>query len=206
MSSKKKNTIRRKTKYRYNENDERTILEDILSFVSTFLIVSIIIVLFTSFVFKPALIQGRSMYPNFQNGERGLSNVIGVAMDGISRGDIVLAKTTTEKGEPATVIKRVIALPGETIECKDEQVYINGEALDESAYLDNDYAKDWLAKNGYFNYNFDPVTLKEDEYFLTGDNRPSSLDSRDSGPYKKSQILAKDFLVLYPFEEFGYYS
>ena len=73
MSSKKKNTIRRKTKYRYNENDERTILEDILSFVSTFLIVSIIIVLFTSFVFKPALIQGRSMYPNFQNGERGLS-------------------------------------------------------------------------------------------------------------------------------------
>ncbi len=185
---------------------ERTILEDILSFVSTFLIVSIIIVLFTSFVFKPALIQGKSMYPNFQNGERGLSNVIGVAMDGISRGDIVLAKTTTEKGEPATVIKRVIALPGETIECKDEQVYINGEALDESAYLDNDYAKDWLAKNGYFNYNFDPVTLKEDEYFLMGDNRPISLDSRDSGPYKKSQILAKDFLVLYPFEEFGYYS
>ncbi len=116
------------------------------------------------------------------------------------------ATSTTEKGEPATVIKRVIALPGETIECKDEQVYINGEALDESAYLDNDYAKDWLAKNGYFNYNFDPVTLKEDEYFLMGYNRPISLDSRDSGPYKKSQILAKDFLVLYPFEEFGYYS
>lgn len=204
--SKKTKIRKNKSKYRYNEYDERTILEDIFSFISTFLIVSILIILATSFLFKPALIQGKSMYPTFENGEQGISNVIGVAIDGIQRYDIVLAKTTGENGEPATVIKRVIALPGETIECKDEQIYINGEVLDESAYLDTDYAKEWLETNGYFNYNFGPVTLGEDEYFLMGDNRPISLDSRDTGPYQKSDILAKDFLVLYPFEKIGYYS
>ncbi|WP_277820785.1 signal peptidase I [Dubosiella muris] len=205
MSKKKKNIKKRRTNFRYNENDERTIGEDILSFVSTFLVVSILIILVSAFLFKPALIQGRSMYPNFQNGDRGVSNVIGVSVEGIQRGDIVLAKTTTEKGEPTTVIKRVIGLPGETVECKEEQVYIDGKPLDESEYLDNDYAKEWKETNGYFNYNFDPVTLQEDEYFLMGDNRPISMDSRDTGPYKKSSILAKDFLVVYPFEHFGYY-
>lgn len=203
--SKKPTIKKQKTNFRYNENDERTILEDILSFVSTFLIVSVIIVLVTSFLIKPAVIRGRSMYPNFQNGEWGFSNVIASAVEGIERGDIVLARSTSENGEPTTIIKRVIGMPGETIECRDEQVYINGEPLDESAYLDNDHAKEWKQMNGYFNYNFDPVTLGEDEYFLMGDNRPISMDSRDMGPYKKSAILAKDFLVLYPFENFGYY-
>ena len=175
MSKKKKNIKKRRTNFRYNENDERTIGEDILSFVSTFLVVSILIILVSAFLFKPALIQGRSMYPNFQNGDRGVSNVIGVSVEGIQRGDIVLAKTTTEKGEPTTVIKRVIGLPGETVECKEEQVYIDGKPLDESEYLDNDYAKEWKETNGFLKEElgkelpvFDPVPLLSPDGGNTG--------------------------------------
>ena len=103
------------------------------------------------------------------------------------------------------MVKRVIGLPGETIECRDEKVCINGKELDESQYLDESFAKEWYNTNGYFNDSFGPVTLKEDEYFLMGDNRPISMDSRETGPVKKEDILAKDFMVLFPFSRFGYH-
>ena len=202
--TRKSKITKRRTDFRYNEMDERSILEDILSFLSTFIVCGLVIVIVSFFVIKPAGISGRSMMPNLKNGQRGFSNVISLMMEGIQRYDIVLAKTVTEEGNDATIIKRVIALPGETIECKDNIIYINGEELDESAYLDTKYRKDWEKKNHYFTDDFKKVKLKEDEYFLMGDNRPISLDSRDLGPFNVQQIIAKDFMILYPFEDFGY--
>lgn len=206
MNKKSKRTVKkRQTTYRYNEDDEKSLLEEILGFLSTFLICSIIIILVTSLIIRPNVVSGRSMNPALVTGDRGFSNALALAVEGVDRGDIVTARMVNdEDGKTYSVIKRVIGLPDETIECKEETIYINGQPLDESDYLDVDYAKEWYETNGYFNYDFGPVTLKEDEYFLMGDNRPISKDSRDVGPIKKSDLLAKDFMILYPFSRFDY--
>ena len=203
---KKKKILKHQTEYRYNEEDEKTIFEEILGFVGTFLICSVVIILVTSLIIKPNVVSGRSMYPALQTDDRGFSNVLALATEGVERGDIVTANMVNEEdGKTYSVVKRVIGLPGETIECRDEKVCINGKELDESQYLDESFAKEWYNTNGYFNDSFGPVTLKEDEYFLMGDNRPISMDSREPGPVKKEDILAKDFMVLFPFSRFGYH-
>lgn len=203
---KKKKILKHQTEYRYNEGDEKTIFEEILGFVGTFLICSVVIILVTSLIIKPNVVSGRSMYPALQTDDRGFSNVLALATEGVERGDIVTANMVNEEdGKTYSVVKRVIGLPGETIECRDEKVCINGKELDESQYLDESFAKEWYNTNGYFNDSFGPVTLKEDEYFLMGDNRPISMDSRETGPVKKEDILAKDFMVLFPFSRFGYH-
>ena len=203
---KKKKILKHQTEYRYNEEDEKTIFEEILGFVGTFLICSVVIILVTSLIIKPNVVSGRSMYPALQTDDRGFSNVLALATEGVERGDIVTANMVNEEdGKTYSVVKRVIGLPGETIECRDEKVCINGKELDESQYLDESFAKEWYNTNGYFNDSFGPVTLKEDEYFLMGDNRPISMDSRETGPVKKEDILAKDFMVLFPFSRFGYH-
>lgn len=203
---KKKKILKHQTEYRYNEEDEKTIFEEILGFVGTFLICSVVIILVTSLIIKPNVVSGRSMYPALQTDDRGFSNVLALATEGVERGDIVTANMVNEEdGKTYSVVKRVIGLPGETIECRDEKVCINGKELDESQYLDESFAKEWYNTNGYFNDSFGPVSLKEDEYFLMGDNRPISMDSRETGPVKKEDILAKDFMVLFPFSRFGYH-
>ena len=203
---KKKKILKHQTEYRYNEEDEKTIFEEIPGFVGTFLICSVVIILVTSLIIKPNVVSGRSMYPALQTDDRGFSNVLALATEGVERGDIVTANMVNEEdGKTYSVVKRVIGLPGETIECRDEKVCINGKELDESQYLDESFAKEWYNTNGYFNDSFGPVTLKEDEYFLMGDNRPISMDSRETGPVKKEDILAKDFMVLFPFSRFGYH-
>lgn len=203
---KKKKILKHQTEYRYNEEDEKTIFEEILGFVGTFLICSVVIILVTSLIIKPNVVSGRSMYPALQTDDRGFSNVLALATEGVERGDIVTANMVNEEdGKTYSVVKRVIGLPGETIECRDEKVCINGKELDESQYLDESFAKEWYNTNGYFNDSFGPVTLKEDEYFLMGDNRPISMDSRETGPVKKEDILAKDVMVLFPFSRFGYH-
>ena len=203
---KKKKILKHQTEYRYNEEDEKTIFEEILGFVGTFLICSVVIILVTSLIIKPNVVSGRSMYPALQTDDRGFSNVLALATEGVERGDIVTANMVNEEdGKTYSVVKRVIGLPGETIECRDEKVCINGKELDESQYLDESFAKEWYNTNGYFNDSFGPGTLKEDEYFLMGDNRPISMDSRETGPVKKEDILAKDFMVLFPFSRFGYH-
>jgi signal peptidase I len=194
-----------KTDFRYNEDDDRSIVEDLLGFVSTFLLCSIVIILIASFIIKPNVVSGRSMYPALQTDDRGFSSVINL-ISGINRGDIVTAKmVNAEDGETYDVVKRVIGLPGETIECIDGVVYIDGEVLDESAWIDEETASAWEAEQGSaFNTDFEAVTLGEDEYFLMGDNRPISMDSRDVGAISKDDIVAKDFFILYPFSRIGW--
>lgn len=193
-----------KSKYRYNEEDDRLLIEDILDFVKTFLLCSLIVIGINAFIVSPKQVSGRSMYPTLQNKQKGIVNVLSTNINGINRFDIVVAKIE-EDGETAEVIKRVIGMPNDAISCEDEVIYINGEKLDES-YLETEYKDDWVSKNKYFTKDFKEIKLQEDEYFILGDNRPLSQDSRDFGPVKKTQILAKDFLVLWPLSDFNYVS
>lgn len=202
----------KKNELRYNEDDERTLLEDILDFVKVFVISAIVILLFVNFVAHPVRVDGKSMYPTLKDGEFGFTNVGGVLLNGVERGDIVVV-TMEEEGQKTHWVKRVIGLPGETVSCVNDVVYINGKVLDETKYIAPDYRQSLVDKFGYFNkvpnadntnvLDFEEVKLGDDEYYIMGDNRPYSKDSRYVGPVKKSQIFAKKMLVLLPISDIG---
>ncbi|MEE0079589.1 MAG: signal peptidase I [Holdemanella sp.] len=202
----------KKNELRYNEDDERTLLEDILGFIKVFVVSAIVILLFVNFVAHPVRVDGRSMYPTLKDGEFGFTNVGGVLLNGVERGDIVVV-TMEEEGQKTHWVKRVIGLPGDTVSCVNDVVYINGKVLDETKYIDPDYRQSLVDKFGYFNkvpdadntnvVDFEEVKLKDDEYYVMGDNRPYSKDSRYVGPVKKSQIFAKKMLVLLPISDIG---
>ena len=202
----------KKNELRYNEDDERTLLEDILGFIKVFVVSAIVILLFVNFVAHPVRVDGRSMYPTLKDGEFGFTNVGGVLLNGVERGDIVVV-TMEEEGQKTHWVKRVIGLPGDTVSCVNDVVYINGKVLDETKYIDPDYRQSLVDKFGYFNkvpdadntnvVDFEEVILKNDEYYVMGDNRPYSKDSRYVGPVKKSQIFAKKMLVLLPISDIG---
>lgn len=202
----------KKNELRYNEDDERTLLEDILGFIKVFVVSAIVILLFVNFVAHPVRVDGRSMYPTLKDGEFGFTNVGGVLLNGVERGDIVVV-TMEEEGQKTHWVKRVIGLPGDTVSCVNDVVYINGKVLDETKYIDPDYRQSLVDKFGYFNkvpdadntnvLDFEEVKLGDDEYYIMGDNRPYSKDSRYVGPVKKSQIFAKKMLVLLPISDIG---
>lgn len=202
----------KKNELRYNEDDERTLLEDILGFIKVFVVSAIVILLFVNFVAHPVRVDGRSMYPTLKDGEFGFTNVGGVLLNGVERGDIVVV-TMEEEGQKTHWVKRVIGLPGDTVSCVNDVVYINGKVLDETKYIVPDYRQSLVDKFGYFNKvpnadntnveDFEEVKLGDDEYYVMGDNRPYSKDSRYVGPVKKSQIFAKKMLVLLPISDIG---
>ena len=202
----------KKSELRYNEDDERTLLEDILGFIKVFVVSAIVILLFVNFVAHPVRVDGRSMYPTLKDGEFGFTNVGGVLLNGVKRGDIVVV-TMEEKGQKTHWVKRVVGMPGDTISCVNDIVFINGKVLDETQYIDPDYRQSCVDQFGYFNkvpnadnsdvQDFKEVTLGDDEYFVMGDNRPYSKDSRYVGPVKKSQLFAKNMLVLLPISDIG---
>ena len=201
-----------KSELRYNEDDDRTLLEDILGFVKVFVVSAIVILLFVNFVAHPVRVDGKSMYPTLKDGEFGFTNVGGVLLNGVERGDIVVV-TMEEDGQKTHWVKRVIGLPGDTVTCVNDVVFINGKVLDETQYIDPDYRQSCVDKFGHFNKvpnedntdvkDFDEVKLDNDEYYVMGDNRPYSKDSRYVGPVKKSQLFAKNMLVLLPFSDMG---
>lgn len=202
----------KKSELRYNEDYERTLLEDILGFIKVFVVSAIVILLFVNFVAHPVRVDGRSMYPTLKDGEFGFTNVGGVLLNGVKRGDIVVV-TMEEKGQKTHWVKRVIGMPGDTISCVNDIVFINGKVLDETQYIDPNYRQSCVDQFGYFNkvpnadntdvQDFEEVKLGNDEYYVMGDNRPYSKDSRYVGPVKKSQLFAKKMLVLLPISDIG---
>lgn len=145
------------------------------------------IFLILEFSIFPASVIGSSMKPTLEDGSFGIGFKI-TAKIKINRFDTVVVD---KKDSDKLIVKRVIGLPNDTIEYIDNVLYINDEKYDEP-YLNNVTTEDFK------------ITLQDDEYFIMGDNREVSLDSRKSGPYKREDIISTHFLVLYPFKEFGF--
>jgi signal peptidase I len=146
----------------------------------------VIIVPLRVFVFQTYYVKGASMEPNFHNYEYLIIDKLSYRIGDPHRGDIVVLNSPTDDEE--SFIKRIIGLPGETVTVADAKVYIDGVALDESAYLP-DEIKTW---------GDETVTVPENSYFVLGDNRTESLDSRIFGPIDRSEIIGKTWARTWP--------
>ncbi len=173
-----------------------------------FLIVGalIVAVLVKSFLIQVFWIPSESMVDTLQEGDRVIVNKLSYRFGDPGRGDVVVFEPATfeEESIPTKVsrnllesiglrtpesdlIKRVIGLPGETLEVKDNAVYIDGNQLDEP-YL----------PDGVSMPNFGPELIPIDSYFVMGDNRNHSSDSRRFGPIERTRIVGRAFSVVWP--------
>ncbi len=204
----KDGSSQKETKKKTNEN---TFLADVLDFVKVLAVCSIGVLLFLNFIAHPVNVSGHSMDPSLADGEYGFTSILSVALSAPERGEIVIINQEGANGQTERWVKRIIGLPGETIEAKDGVVYIDGQPLDESSYLNEDYIEETLAKYqaehgmsyGPFTFDFGPVTLGENEYWVMGDNRPYSKDSRYIGPITGDSLFGKGLFVLFPFNKAG---
>jgi len=154
--------------------------------------------LLVKYVGQRTIVDGSSMNPTLENGDNLWVNKIGYAFSDPQRFDIVVFPPDEKDGN-TYYIKRVIGLPGETVQIGlDGTIYINGEALEES------YGKEIIDPDHIYRA-IDPITLGDDEYFVMGDNRNNSIDSRflSVGNVKKDAIIGKAVFRFYPFGSFG---
>lgn len=149
-----------------------------------YLIIILVVVSIRTFIVTPIVVQGESMEPTLDGGEIMILKKYDTSYE---RNDIVVVNKSVEGDN---LIKRVIGLPGETIKYRKDKLYINGIVV-EDIYANGDTG------------NFKEITLGDDEYFLMGDNREISLDSRTLGVIKKAEIEGTVGIVLYPFTKFG---
>ena len=160
-------------------------IKGIISWTATILICLIVAKLFTTFVVRSVEVDGYSMSTTLCDGDKALTDALFYKMGEIKRFDIVIVKKEDGRFKGQELVKRVIALPGETIEYKDGVLYINGEIISED-FLSDD-VKELTGK-------ISKKTMGDDEYYVMGDNRGASSDSRDFGFIKKSEIKGRGLL------------
>jgi signal peptidase I len=149
------------------------------------------------FVLQQFAVSGHSMDTTLHNGDRVLVNKLSYRLHDPRRGDIVVLKTLEGAGE-RDLIKRVVALPGETIEYRSCVLYVDGKVLIEP-YLD---------PNVVTPHNCGPeqtlLKVPAGHVFVLGDNRGGSKDSRDLGPVSYDNLLGRAFVVIWPFRDWAW--
>ena len=178
------------------EEKQETFWEEAWDFIKTLLISMAVVFLLSQFVVRPIRVKGSSMYPTLESNSLGIANVYSVRANNIQRFDIAIIYLSDKK---EYLVKRVIGLPGETVQYSDGTLYIDGTAVNEP-FFDEEYVKSF--GNGFMS-DVAPVTLGTDEYYCLGDNRPASRDSRYYGPFRRETILAKGAFIFFPFRNFG---
>ena len=149
------------------------------------------IIFIRTFIATPVRVNGSSMFSTLLDGEIMILNKIGYKFNEIERFDIVVVHTDNNK-----IIKRVIGLPGETLKYENNTLYINGQEIDEK-FLNEETEDFELSSLGY-------DKIPRDCYFVVGDNRDNSRDSRMIGCVTSDEIQGKASLVIYPFKNAGY--
>jgi signal peptidase I len=170
-------------------------MKAILREIALTLIMAIVIFLILQFTVQSFIIVGSSMQPNFQDGERLLINKVVYKFNQLERGEVIIFHPPSN--QQADYIKRVIGLPGESVEIKDGVVYIHEEdgnvfPLAEPYNITEPARKDFKGDK-----------IPENEYFVLGDNRNNSNDSRNFGPVSREDIIGKAWLLIWPPGEWG---
>ncbi|WP_270416866.1 signal peptidase I [Amedibacterium intestinale] len=187
-----------------NKKDKYDILYSILDFLRMILVAFIILMLVFTFVLRKNTVVGSSMYPTLEDGEHVIVNVAASYLTDIERFDVVVVHSPDNKD---LWVKRVIGLPGETISYQDGILYVDNKEIEEP-FLDKNYVEQVVKQQQLktFTQDMAPVTLKDNEYFLMGDNRNNSMDSRSVGPFTRDKIIAKGMLIYSPIDKVRYVS
>ncbi len=184
-------------KYEYEENYEEKkpgILREILGFLIYVGIVVGITFFIITFVGQRTYVSGSSMENTLSHGDNLIVDKITYRFSDPKRYDIIVFTFLHE--ENVYYIKRIIGMTGETIQIQDVSIYINGEILSES------YGREVMKSAGLAE---DPITLGEGEYFVLGDNRNDSMDSRDPGvsTIHRDEIIGRAWVRIWPLDEIG---
>lgn len=143
------------------------------------------------FLFQPHQVQGHSMDPNFEDGEYLLTDKVTYRMREPKQGDVIVFHAPVARRDD--YIKRIIAIPGQEVAVRQGKVYIDGKILPE-VYLPSDF----ITRPGAFLGEDKSYTVSKDEYFVMGDNRDHSSDSRSWGPVKRKEIIGKAWFAYWP--------
>ena len=146
---------------------------------------------------QPNQVRGASMFPTFHDGEYILTDKISYRFSEPKRGDVVILKSP--KNPDQDFIKRIVGLPGEKIKLQNGKVYIDSKILDESLYLDATV----FTPQESFLLEGQERTIDEGKYFVMGDNRTASSDSRDFGPITGSEFIGRVIFRYWPVTKIG---
>lgn len=178
----------------------RNFLSFSIETIRIFIISLIVIFVVRSFIIQPFFVKGASMQPNFSDGDYLIVDEIGYRVGDPKRGDVIVFRYPNDPSE--YFIKRVIGLPGESLEIRDNHIVVSNEehpggfVLDESTYLPE-------ANTTTGTY---AVELKDNEYYVLGDNRTASSDSRRWGALEENYIIGKAWVRAWPFDDFTVFS
>lgn len=165
--------------------------------IKVFLLAMAIIVPIRYFLVQPFFVRGASMEPNFQDGEYLVVDEISYRMRDPRRGEVIVFQFPRNPSQ--YYIKRIVGLPGETVVVNDGQVAIQNEVYEQGVLLDeSQYLLESVRTGGKVS-----ITLGEEEYFVLGDNRPASSDSRSWGVLDREGIVGRAWIRAFPFDSFG---
>lgn len=174
-----------------NKITKESVKKEIMEWIIVIEVAVILAVVLNMFIIVNAIVPTASMETTIMTGDRLFGNRLAYNKEEPARGDIVIFRFPDD--ETQLFIKRIIGMPGDTLEMIDGVVFINGEAIDEP----------YLATIPYGDYG--PITVPEGAYFMMGDNRNNSADSRYwQQPFVyRDKILGKAVFCYFPFSEFG---
>ncbi len=155
-----------------------------------------IFVIIYLFLFQPNQVKGSSMATTFEDNEYILTDKISYRLNNPQRGDVIVFKSP--RNQEVDFIKRIIGLPGDRIRIWGGRVYLNGQLLDEP-YL----SPGTVTSSGLFAREGLTITVPPGEYFVMGDNRSHSSDSREWGTVTRDEFIGKVFFRYFPFTRFG---
>lgn len=177
-----------------NQEFSRRVLSGTFEVIKFVVISLLIVVPIRMWIAQPFIVSGASMEPNFFNGDYLIVDEISYNIKNPQRDEVIVLRLP---GNSPFFIKRIIGLPGEKIEIKENKIRILSPEQPEGFVLKEDYLQNELT------YPEMSVILGNDEYFVMGDNRSQSLDSRRWGAILKDNIVGRAFLRLWPLDALG---
>ncbi|WP_144497075.1 signal peptidase I [Bacillus pumilus] len=169
---------------------------NIIDWIKAILVALVLVFLVRTFLFEPYIVQGESMTPTLFDSERLFVNKLVKYTGDFKRGDIVVLNGEEKKTH---YVKRLIGLPGDTIEMKNDNLFVNEKRFNEEYLKEN--KKDAHDSDLNLTGDFGPVKVPKDKYFVMGDNRQNSMDSRNGlGLFNKKDIVGVEELVFFPLD------
>ena len=177
------------------EKPKKSLKREIFEWIMVFVVAAALAFVVRTFIFEPVRVDGSSMLNTLENNEFMIATKFDYLLGDPERFDIIVFPFRYK--DNTYYIKRIIGLPGETVQIVDGEIYINGELLEES------YGREVMQDAGLA---AEPITLGDDEYFVLGDNRNDSMDSRmaEVGPIVGERIIGRAWLRIYPFDQIGF--